>query len=90
MLHGPVVVGGRDQVVEHGAVGDLAGQLHHLHAGGADVDRDVLGPALLVHVVELDPVEVHELAVEGDGLVGQQGPHRLDDLAHGGQRPGRG
>ena len=63
---------GRHQVVEHHPVGDLTGQLHHLHAGGADVDGHVLGPALLVHVVELDPVEVDELAVEGDRLVGQQ------------------
>ncbi len=31
-----------DQVVEDDAVADLAGQLHHLHAGGADVDRHVL------------------------------------------------
>ena len=37
--------------------------------GGADVDRDVLRPALLVHVVELDAVEVHELAVERHGLI---------------------
>ena len=50
-------------------------------------DRHVLGPALLVHVVELDAVEVHELAVEGDGLVARAGPApTVDDLAHRPQR----
>jgi hypothetical protein len=74
-----VVVGGRDEVVEHRTVGDLAGELHHLHAGGADVDGHVLRPTLLVHVVELDAVEVGEHAVEGDGLVGEQRAHHGHD-----------
>ena len=38
---------------------DLAGELHHLHARGTDVDRHVLRPPLLVHVVELHTIEVH-------------------------------
>ena len=74
VLQGPVVVGGGDQVVEQHAVGDAPGQLHHLHPGRPDVDGHVLGAALLVHVVQLHAVEVHELAVVGHGLVGQQGP----------------
>ena len=37
------VVRRRHQVVEDDAVGDLTGQLHHLHPGGADVDGHVLG-----------------------------------------------
>jgi hypothetical protein len=67
-----LVVGRRDEVVQHDPVGDLAGELHHLHAGRADVDRHVLRAPLLVDVVELDPVEVDELAVEGDRLVGEE------------------
>src|SRR3989475_6790891 len=55
-----LVVGRRHEVVQQHAVGDLAGQLHHLHAGRTDHDRHALAPALLVHVVEFDPVEVHE------------------------------
>ena len=86
MVQGAGVVVGGDEVVEDDAVGDLAGQLHHLHAGGTDVDRHVLGSPLLVDVVELDAVEVDVGAVEGDGLVVQQGAHDGDDLAHHGQR----
>ena len=71
VVHGLAVVLRRDQVVEYHPVGNLAGQLHHLHAGGSDVDGHVLGPALLVDVVQLHPVEVHEVTVEGDRLVGQ-------------------
>ena len=81
-LDGGLVVVGGDQVVQHHAVGDLAGEFHHLHAGGTEVDRHVLRAALLVHVVEFHTVELHELAVHGDGLVREQAAHRGDDLAH--------
>src|SRR5579864_3832596 len=59
MLQCSFVVGRGDQVVEDDAVCDLAGELHHLHAGGPDVDRHVLRAAFLVDVVQLDPVEMH-------------------------------
>ena len=82
LLHRGVVVLGWDAVVEHHAVGDLAGHLHHLRAGRADHDRDV--PRLLAPVndVELDVVHVVELAMEGHALQGQQPAHHLDGLAH--------
>ena len=37
VLHRPCVVVGGDQIVEDDPVGDLTGELHHLHAGGPDV-----------------------------------------------------
>ncbi len=73
-----LVVRRRHEVVEERAVADLARQLHHLQTGGADHDRHLLGSSLLVHVVELDAVEVHELAVERHGLVGEQRAHDGD------------
>jgi hypothetical protein len=35
-----------------------------------------------VHVVELHAVEMNELAVVGDGLVGKEGADGFDRLAH--------
>ena len=80
--HRLAVVAGPDEVVEQHAVADLAGERHHLHRGRADVDRDVLRRAVAVDDVDLDVVEVHELAVEGDALHREQPPRRLDRLAH--------
>ncbi len=82
MIHCLVVVDRRDKVVEDDSVSDLPGELHHLHTGCSDVDGHVLGPALLVDVVELDAVEMDELAVVGDVLVGEQGTDRFDGLTH--------
>ena len=84
-LHCLGVVLRRDQIVEHDSIGDLAGELHHLHARGTDVDRHFLGTTLLVHIVELDAIQLYEFTVHGDGFVVQQCAHRCDDFAHGPQ-----
>src|ERR1035441_2170138 len=82
MVHRHVVVDRRNEVVENYSVSDLPSQLHHLHAGCSEVDRHLLGPALLVDVVELDTVEMDELAVVRDVLVGEQGADCFDGLTH--------
>ena len=74
--HRAAVVVGADEVVEEHAVADLAGERHHLHRGRADVDRDLLGRAVAVDDVDLDVVEVDELAVEGDALHREQAAGR--------------
>jgi hypothetical protein len=84
--HRGLVVLGTDEVVEQDAVADLARHLHHLHAGGADVDGDALRRAVAVDDVDLDVVEVHELPVEGDVLHREQPACGLDSLAHAEER----
>ena len=81
-LQGLIVVVGRHEVIEHGTVGNLAGEFHHLHSSCTDVDGDVLGPALLIHVVEFDAVEVHVFAVEGDVLVVKKRANDGHDFLH--------
>ena len=76
------VVLGRDEIVQNRPVGDLAGQLHHLHSRGTDVDRHVFGSSLLVDIVEFDAIEMHEVAVHRHRLVVEQGTNGLNDLPH--------
>jgi hypothetical protein len=67
-----IVVLRRDAVVQHRAIGDLTGHLHHLGPGRADHDLHVARLAAPVNDVEFDTVDVVELAVEGDALQRQQ------------------
>ena len=61
---------------EHGAVGDLAGQLGHARPGGEEVDRSGHGRA--VAQPRLGRLEAH-------GLPGEEAAHGDDGLAHDGE-----
>ena len=64
LLHRFDVVLGRHAVVEDSAIGNLAGQLHHLGAGCADHDFHIARLAPAVDHVQLDAVERVELTLD--------------------------
>ncbi len=86
MLHRSEVVVGRHQIVQNDAIGEFSGEFHHLHPGRTDIYRYVFRPARLVHIVQLDAVEMNVHTVEVDRLVGEEGPYDSHRFPHHGQR----
>ncbi len=86
LLHRLDVVFRLDEIIQHHAVGDFAGQFHHLWAGRPDVDRHVARPFTPVNHVQLDTVDMHVLTVKGHRLGVEKTPHYFYHLAHGRQR----
>ncbi len=87
VLHGHLVVLGRDQVIEEHTVRDFPGQFHHLHARGANVDGHIARALAPVHHVQHDIGDVDELTVKRDPLRVEQAADNRDNLPHGLEGP---
>ena len=81
-----VVIVRRHTVVQHRAVRDLPGQLHHFRSGRADHDRHIARRLAAMHDIQFDAVHLVKFALKCDILHRQQTPRDLHRLPHRLQR----